>query len=121
MHALIAVVLLAGDYGHMRDESRALVHKSCGECHDGGRSTAVPKALKVFDSRDVAWTAHMSDAQLHKAKGRFEGLKPEAKPSAAELAAFDAFVSAEIARRHASPLPRTGEGQGEGGLLRSNR
>jgi hypothetical protein len=105
---LIAAILMAAsaaqagdDHARMRDQSRALVHRSCGECHDGGRSTAVPKALKVFDSREVEWTAHMSDSQLHKASGRLAGLKPEARPSAAEKAAFDAFVSAELARRHA--------------------
>jgi hypothetical protein len=99
--SLASSVASAGDdYEQIRDQSRALVHKSCGECHDGGRTTAVPKALKVFDSRDVEWTAHMSDSQLHKAQGRFDGLKPEAKPSAAERAAFDAFVTAELARRH---------------------
>jgi hypothetical protein len=96
------------EYLRLRGQSRELVNKSCGECHDGARKTAVPKALAVFDTRDADWTAHMSEKQLRAASGRLADkvvptqAKEEAKPlsvSVTEKAQFDAFVTAEIAHR----------------------
>jgi hypothetical protein len=97
-----------GEYLRLRDRSRDLVRRACGECHDGTRSSALPKALHVFDTRDSEWAAHMDERQLRSASSRLADrvvptqAKEEAKPlkvSPVEKAEFDEFVTAEIARR----------------------
>jgi hypothetical protein len=96
------------EYLRLRENSREVVRKSCGECHDGGRSTALPKALAIFDTRDADWARHMTEAQLRSAAVRLAGDlvptrgKEEAKPmkvSAKERSEFDAYIVAEVGRR----------------------
>jgi hypothetical protein len=96
------------EYERLRERTRQLVDRTCGECHDGGRSSALPKALAIFDTRDAAWAARMTHAQLRSASSRLASdivptlEKAEAKPlhvTVLERAEFDAFVAAEMGRR----------------------
>jgi hypothetical protein len=56
------------------------------------------------------WSARMSDAQLHDALSRLREPRGEnagqAPASGAEVALFEAFVQAELARRHGDEAPR---------------
>ena len=69
----------------------------CGECHEGHRATAKPKALAVFDLDLPDWPARFDDRRAQSALGRLAS-----KPAAAR-AAFVAFRDAERAARLAKP------------------
>jgi len=115
MVALIPFAAWADDteteYLRLRAAGRVLLDKSCGECHDGGRKTALPKALHVFDTRDADWAARMDERQLRSAAGRLaDKVVPtqgheEAKALAVtvnEKAEFDAYVTTELGRRQSA-------------------
>jgi cytochrome c5 len=67
--------------------------KNCGECHEGHRSTAVAKALAIFDLDRPDWPARFDNHRFEAALKRFSS-KPEA-----DRAAFIAFRDAELATR----------------------
>jgi cytochrome c5 len=67
--------------------------KNCGECHEGHRSTAVAKALAIFDLDRSDWPARFDNHRFEVALKRLSS-KPEA-----DRAAFIAFRDAELATR----------------------
>lgn len=72
-----------------------LMTERCGECHDGARETAKPKALAVFDLSRPSWFDTIRDEQLDKLIGRINGT-----PAPAERKArIASFVAVERARR----------------------
>jgi hypothetical protein len=90
------------------ERARAVLVAHCGECHVGGRPTALPRALAVYDLAAIDWSRTMSAVQLRDAADRLGGpLVPtrgrdEARTLAVsdeERRSFQAFVDAELARR----------------------
>jgi hypothetical protein len=99
-------VSCAGD--PVGERARAVLVTHCGECHVGGRPTALPRALAVYDLAAVDWSHSMSAVQLRDAVDRLRApLAPtrgsdEARPLAVsdeERRSLQAFVDAELARR----------------------
>ena len=78
-----------------RDATRRAAHdvlaEHCGECHEGHRPTAKPKALAIFDLDQPDWPARFDDHKYKSALGRLSG------KSAAARDAFIAFRDAELA------------------------
>jgi mono/diheme cytochrome c family protein len=90
--------------GHelLRDEARLVLEANCGQCHISDYDTALPRALAVFDLRDVEWSQHMSGGQLIDAAGRVQDRRGPDGPleiSDADVARVQAYVDAELARR----------------------
>ncbi len=87
----------------LRDESRLIFERRSGSCHIPDSPTALPRALAVFDLREIEWSARMTNAQLSGAIWRLnEPLPPDGTSndvSDAERAQFKLFVDAEVARR----------------------
>lgn len=101
LRSLIAVAVLAlarpglAEPTLVEQARGALLAERCGECHDGARATAKPKALAVFDLSRTAWHDTIRDEQLDKLVARING-----SGAAAEVKArIAAFVAAERARR----------------------
>ncbi len=98
----------ADELGVLREASRELLDRNCGECHTSTLPTALPRALRVYDLVELDWSRRMSDAQLRSADSRLhEPIAPtlgegEARPvraSAEELARFRRYVELEVQRR----------------------
>ena len=96
-HAPVAIaheptVVAASD---RREATRRAAHdvlaEHCGECHEGHRATAVPKALAVFDLDQPDWPARFDEHRYQAALMRL------AKQPAAARDAFIAFRDAELA------------------------
>lgn len=91
------------DRDRLRDDSRLILERSCGQCHIGDYPTALSRALAVFDLSEIEWSARMSEAQLRDAERRLAGpLPPDGDPSDVtpeERALFGRFVDAEVVRR----------------------
>lgn len=98
----------------LREGARETLDANCGECHTTGLSTALPRALRVFDLTEADWSHHMSEAQLREAARRLsEPFAPtrgeqDVRPiqaSPAERVRFDRFVETELARRRSKISP----------------
>lgn len=78
-----------------REATRRAAHdvlaEHCGECHEGHRPTAKPKALAIFDLDQPDWPSRFDDHKFKSALGRLSG------KSAAARDAFIAFRDAELA------------------------
>jgi hypothetical protein len=78
-----------------REATRHAAHdvlaEHCGECHEGHRPTAKPKALAVFDLDKPDWPARFDDHRYQAALMRL------AKKPTAARDAFIAFRDAELA------------------------
>lgn len=78
-----------------RDATRRAAHdvlaEHCGECHEGRRATAKPKALAVFDLDQPDWPMRFDEHRYQSALMRL------AKKSPAARDAFIAFRDAELA------------------------
>jgi hypothetical protein len=78
-----------------RDATRRSAHdvlaEHCGACHESHRSTAVAKALAIFDLDQPDWPSRFNDHRFTAALNRLNS-----KPAAAR-AAFIAFRDAERA------------------------
>ena len=103
---------LREDLGVLREASRELLDRNCGECHTSTLPTALPRALRVYDLVQLDWSRRMTDAQLRSAESRLhEPIAPtlgegEARPvnaSAEELAMFHRYVELEVQRRAGNP------------------
>jgi mono/diheme cytochrome c family protein len=96
-----------------REAARYILEKHCGVCHRDDSPDALPAALRVFDLDRIDFQATMSDAQLRNAKWRLEQQSQFSdaelhelsrfggRVAPADLHTFDAFVTQELARRHA--------------------
>jgi hypothetical protein len=102
----------ADDFSVLREASREVLDRNCGECHTSTLTTALPRALRVYDLAQVDWSRRMTDAQLRSAESRLhEPIAPtlgegEARPvqaSAEELAMFHRYVELEVQRRGQPP------------------
>ncbi len=97
------------DLGALREEAREALRTTCGRCHDHGRPTARPAALRVFDLEQAEWSARITDVQIDHIVERFELFHmPEA-----DRRTVQRFLDAERARRAA--LPRTASPDTTGG------
>jgi mono/diheme cytochrome c family protein len=80
-----------------RDATRRTAHdvlaEHCGACHESHRSTAVAKALAIFDLDQPDWPSRFDDHRFDAALNRLTS-----KPAAAREA-FIAFRDAERAQR----------------------
>jgi hypothetical protein len=56
----------------LRESSRALLLRECGECHNGELDSALPGALRIYDLSELDWARHMTPEQLHDAEHRLE-------------------------------------------------
>lgn len=56
----------------LRESSRALLLRECGECHNGELDSALPRALRIYDLSELEWARHMTPEQLHDAEHRLE-------------------------------------------------
>jgi hypothetical protein len=78
-----------------RDATRRAAHdvlaEHCGECHEGHRPTAKPKALAVFDLDQPDWPLRFDEHRYQAALRRL------ASKSDAAREAFIAFRDAELA------------------------
>src|SRR5262245_25267567 len=78
-----------------REATRRAAHdvlaQHCGECHEGHRPTAKPKALAIFDLDQPDWPSRFDDHKYKSALGRLSG------KGAAAREAFIAFHDAELA------------------------
>jgi hypothetical protein len=79
----------------LRDAARDALQPSCGRCHDGARSTALPKALRIFDLHQPDWSATVTSEQMDQMVRRFEGFHMPA----ADRVTVQRFIDAERARR----------------------
>ncbi|HTQ48800.1 MAG TPA: hypothetical protein VMI75_38845 [Polyangiaceae bacterium] len=102
----------ADDLNVLREASREVLDRNCGECHTSTLPTALPRALRVYDLVQLDWSRRMTDAQLRSAESRLhEPIAPtlgegEARPvraSAEELAMFHRYVELEVQRRAGNP------------------
>jgi hypothetical protein len=84
-----------------RDATRRTAHdvlaEHCGECHEGHRPTAKPKALAVFDLDQPDWPMRFDEHRYQSALRRL------ASKSAAAREAFIAFRNAELASSSIRP------------------
>jgi hypothetical protein len=78
-----------------REATRRAAHdvlaEHCGECHEGHRPTAKPKALAIFDLDQPDWPSRFDDHKYKSALGRLSGKGDAARD------AFIAFRNAELA------------------------
>jgi hypothetical protein len=92
----------------LRESARETLEANCAECHTKGRSTALPRALRVFDLTETDWAQRMTEEQLREAarrldqpnaptRGEGESRKIDVSPEG--RARFARFVDAELARR----------------------
>jgi len=102
--------LAADDVNVLREASREVLDRNCGECHTSTLPTALPRALRVYDLAQLDWSRRMSDAQLRDAEGRLREKvgatlgDGEVRPivmSDEELAMFHRYVELEVQRRAA--------------------
>jgi hypothetical protein len=98
----------ADDLNVLREASREVLDRNCGECHTSTLPTALPRALRVYDLAQLDWSRRMSDAQLRDAEGRLRDKvgatlgDGEVRPivmSEEELAMFHRYVELEVQRR----------------------
>jgi hypothetical protein len=89
---LVAVPALAEP--PLAEQARDVLMPRCGECHDGKRDSAKPKALAVFDLSRATWFDSIRDDQLDKVIQRVSNKAP-----AEDTARVASFVAAERARR----------------------
>jgi hypothetical protein len=100
------------DPRELRDRARLVLEAHCGSCHIGTLTTALPKALAVYNLSDEEWSAKMTKDQLQAMVWRIEdgapfdgadvrnqGQAPPDKPSAADREVIKRYVLAEMARR----------------------
>ncbi len=98
----------ADPYVAFRESARETLEANCAECHTKGRSTALPRALRVYDLTETDWAARMSEDQLREAarrldqpnaptRGEGDARKIDVTPEA--KARFAKFVEAELRRR----------------------
>jgi hypothetical protein len=93
-------------------EARLILERHCGLCHREDSPRARRGALAVFNLNKPDWSASMSDDRLRDARGRLRDMQPRGRSddavldesfgsttTPAEVATFDAFVDAELARR----------------------
>jgi len=77
-----------------RDATRHAAHdvlaEHCGECHEGHRPTAKPKALAVFDLDKPDWPSRFDEHKFNSALKRLAGKSDAARD------AFIAFRDAEL-------------------------
>src|SRR5262245_118608 len=85
-----------------RETTRRAAHdvlaEHCGECHEGHRPTAKPKALAVFDLDQPDWPSRFDDHKYQSALKRLAGKSDAARD------AFIAFHDAEVAASSSSKL-----------------
>ena len=81
----------------LAEQAREVLNERCGECHDGKRDTAKPKALVVFDVSRERWFETIHDEQLDKLGKRLTGMGAPAEI----IARIQAFVIFERGRRAA--------------------
>jgi hypothetical protein len=94
------------------NEARLVLERQCGICHRQDSPEAKRGALAVFNLNTTDWAASMSDDRLRDANWRLRDMQPSGRSddsvlagdfggttTTAEVAAFDAFVSGELARR----------------------
>src|SRR5262245_25767911 len=85
-----------------REATRHAAHdvlaEHCGECHEGHRSTAKPKALAVFDLDKPDWPSRFDEHKFASALKRLAGKSDAARD------AFIAFHDAEVAASSSSKL-----------------
>jgi hypothetical protein len=78
-----------------REATRRAAHDAlvehCGECHEGHRATAKPKALAVFDLDRPDWPSQFDDHKYQAAAMRLSSKSAPARD------AFVAFRDAELA------------------------
>ena len=88
----------------LRDQARLVLETHCGQCHISGYSTALPRALRVFDLLEPEWSSHMTDAQLRNVLFRLgEPNAPTGQPNdvtPAERSAYENFLDAELHERN---------------------
>jgi len=84
-----------------RDATRRAAHdvlaEHCGECHEGHRPTAKPKALAVFDLDQPDWPMRFDEHRYQSALRRLTS------KSAAARETFIAFRNAELASSTTTP------------------
>ncbi len=103
----------------LRESSRDLLSRSCGECHTRHLDTALRGALRVFDVTQLDWSQRMTQAQLREAERRLaDDIVPTRSSSGVQKLAvtadekrlFHDYVELEIAKRidgaFGSPQPR---------------
>jgi hypothetical protein len=85
-----------------RDAPRRSAHDMlaahCGECHEGHRSTAQPRALAVFDLDQPDWPARFDERRYQAALMRLTKKPPAARE--AFIAFHDAERASPAARAH---------------------
>ena len=84
-----------------REATRRAAHdvlaEHCGECHEGHRSTAKPKALAIFDLDKPDWPSRFDEHKFSSALKRLAGKSDAARD------AFIAFRDAELKANAAKP------------------
>jgi hypothetical protein len=110
--APLTALAAPSEYVALRESARETLEANCADCHTKGRSTALARALRVFDLTETDFAARMTEEQLREANRRLnqplaptrgEGeartilASPEAKAKLAR------FVEAELARRRDAP------------------
>jgi hypothetical protein len=84
-----------------REATRRAAHdvlaEHCGECHEGHRPTAKPKALAIFDLDKPDWPSRFDEHKFKSALGRLSSKSDAARD------AFIAFRDAELAAPAAKP------------------
>jgi hypothetical protein len=102
----------ADDLNVLREASREVLDRNCGECHTSTLPTALPRALRVYDLAQLDWSRRMTDTQLRDAEGRLRDKvgatlgDGEVRPivvSSEELAMFHRYVELEAQRRAGIP------------------
>lgn len=102
----------ADDVNVLREASREVLDRNCGECHTSTLPTALPRALRVYDLAQLDWSRRMTDTQLRDAEGRLKEKigatlgDGEVRPivvSSDELAMFHRYVELEVQRRAGGP------------------
>ncbi len=98
----------------LRESARETLDANCRECHTTGLSTALPRALRVYDLTEPDWSRRMTEAQLREALRRLgepfaptrgEGDVRPIQVTAEARERFARFVEAETARRRSDAAP----------------
>lgn len=85
------VVAAADPREATRHAAHDVLAQHCGECHEGHRPTAKPKALAIFDLDKPDWPSRFDDHKFKSALARLSGKSDAARD------AFIAFRDAELA------------------------
>jgi hypothetical protein len=90
----------ATDIAPLRSEAKVVLEKHCGLCHREDSPQAKKLALAVFNLNAGDSFASMSADRLRSARRRLADAPTGGDPASPEdVARFDAFMQAELARR----------------------